>query len=110
MSDAFLVAFRYISCFGVTMLIVAPVPLPVRFDFEIAQGLARSLLGLAETLEHAAAVEAGLFDATTTDWTGFTRRWFDHRHLTLVARLRDAAAVARLEAQLMVTPPTVVLP
>lgn len=79
--------------------------LPASFDPEAALALARALRGLADTLEQAAAVEAGLYDATSADWAGFTRRWFDHHHLTLIASLRDAAAVARWEAALVATPP-----
>lgn len=86
-----------------------PLPATPQFDPEVAVALARALDALASCLEDAASSEAARAPATTADWAGFTRRWFDERHVALLARLRDAAAVARVEARLVTVAP-VVLP
>ncbi len=84
--------------------LVTPQPIP-RFDATRATALSQTLLGLADALDRAASTAIGRYPSTTTDWTGFTRRWFEHQHHGLVVELRGAAASAREEAALVVVAP-----
>jgi hypothetical protein len=86
-------------------LVMSP-PVP-RFDPTCAAALAQTLLGLADALDRATAIEASRYPSTIADWAGFTRRWFEHQHHGIVAELRVAAASAREEAAWVVAAPMV---
>ena len=88
--------------------LAAPAPTAVaRFDPGCAAALSQALGALADALDRASNVEVARYTATTADWAGFTRRWFEHQHHGLVAELRRAAASAREETMLVMVAPAV---